>query len=309
MADQSYMGVGKVHVRAYGTTGARRYVGNVGLLTLKQNLNVQKQKDRTRVGGGLVNQVERLDSVQAEMTWLEFNGPNLAVALAGPASTVAAGTITNEVVALYKGSLARLSAPPNAITSVTGPNGSFTGAIAGTTLTVTAVASGSVAIGQTLAGTGVTAATKITANGTGTGGVGTYTVDITQTAASAAITATGNALTVTTDYAQSPGGLQIPTAAGVTDGGSYKVTYTNLAYSQTEAAMLTAQELEVFFEGLNEATLGTPMLVDVWRMRVPAAAELSLIGENFGELKFTAECLKDSTKGSGVSSFFRTQQV
>lgn len=67
---------------------------------------------------------------------------------------------------------------------------SVTGAISGTTLTVTAIGSGSLAVGQTLSGSGVTAGTKITALGTGIGGVGTYTVDTSQTASSTTITAT-----------------------------------------------------------------------------------------------------------------------
>lgn len=64
-----------------------------------------------------------------------------------------------------------------------------TGAIAGTTLTVTAVASGSLAVGQVLSGANVTAGTVITALGTGNGGAGTYTVSISQTAASATVNA------------------------------------------------------------------------------------------------------------------------
>jgi hypothetical protein len=59
------------------------------------------------------------------------------------------------------------------------------------TMTVTAVASGTLAIGQVLAGANVTAASFITAYGTGTGGTGTYIVSPTQTAASATVTATG----------------------------------------------------------------------------------------------------------------------
>ena len=70
---------------------------------------------------------------------------------------------------------------------------SFTGSIAGNILTVTGVTSGAVAQGQTLSGTGITAGTKITANITGAGGnvneVGTYRVNIPQTAASTTITA------------------------------------------------------------------------------------------------------------------------
>ncbi len=64
-----------------------------------------------------------------------------------------------------------------------------TGSIATTVLTVTAVTSGTLSVGQTISGSGVTAGTKITALGTGTGGAGTYTVDTSQTASSTTITA------------------------------------------------------------------------------------------------------------------------
>ena len=67
---------------------------------------------------------------------------------------------------------------------------SVTGSISTTTLTVTAVGSGEIALGQVISGTGVTAGTRITAFGSGTGGTGTYTVDTSQTAASTTITAT-----------------------------------------------------------------------------------------------------------------------
>ena len=67
-----------------------------------------------------------------------------------------------------------------------------TGSITGTTLTVTGVTSGSLAVGQNIAGTGVSAGTQITALGTGTGGIGTYTVNPSQPApvASTTVTAT-----------------------------------------------------------------------------------------------------------------------
>lgn len=60
----------------------------------------------------------------------------------------------------------------------------FTGSIAGTTLTVTAVSFGTLAVGRTVFGAGVMAGTTITALGTGTGGVGTYTLSKSQTVAS-----------------------------------------------------------------------------------------------------------------------------
>lgn len=70
-----------------------------------------------------------------------------------------------------------------------------TGSIATTTLTVTAVTSGVLSVGQTISGSGVTAGTKISALGTGIGGTGTYTVDTSQTASSTTITATSASAT------------------------------------------------------------------------------------------------------------------
>jgi hypothetical protein len=69
-----------------------------------------------------------------------------------------------------------------------------TGSIAANTLTVTAVTSGILSVGQVITGTGVKDLTRITALGTGTGGVGTYTLSTPisaagQTVASTTITA------------------------------------------------------------------------------------------------------------------------
>jgi len=72
---------------------------------------------------------------------------------------------------------------------------SFTGSIATTTLTVTAMLSGdSLVVGQYIDGSGVTNGTYITAFGTGSGGTGTYTVNTSQTASSTTMIANGNAL-------------------------------------------------------------------------------------------------------------------
>ena len=65
-----------------------------------------------------------------------------------------------------------------------------TGSISGTTLTITqddGVAGGTLAIGSRIVGTGVTTSTYITALGTGTGGIGTYTVNNSQTVSSTRI--------------------------------------------------------------------------------------------------------------------------
>ena len=82
-----------------------------------------------------------------------------------------------------------LGTAPSAMGTATYPtSGIYTGSIStvnGGTLTITAVLQGDpIAIGSWVNGTGVTAGTYITGYGTGTGGIGTYTVNVSQTASS-----------------------------------------------------------------------------------------------------------------------------
>lgn len=102
-----------------------------------------------------------------------------------------------------------------------------TGSIAGTTLTVTALASGALSVGQTVSGTGVLAGTAITAYGTGRGSngnnaLGTYSVNLSQTVGSITLTTYAvrplrinsafvrltNTVTGTLDYQVSPINLE-----------------------------------------------------------------------------------------------------
>jgi hypothetical protein len=73
----------------------------------------------------------------------------------------------------------RISSPANAV---------FTGSISGTTLTVTSVSSGTITAHQSLTGIGITSETVITALGSGSGGTGTYTVNLSQTVSAETMT-------------------------------------------------------------------------------------------------------------------------
>jgi len=84
-------------------------------------------------------------------------------------------------------------------------NASVTASIATTTMTVTAVGSGTLRVGQTISGTGVTAGTTITGLGTGTGSTGTYFVSASQTVSSTTITATVASTTITGTISPSGG--------------------------------------------------------------------------------------------------------
>ena len=97
---------------------------------------------------------------------------------------------------------------------------SFTGGIsngsgaAGTILNVSAVASGTIFIGQRISGTGITSGTFVTGFGTGTGGAGTYTVNTSQLV-STGTTITGAAGAVATTPATGDNSVNIATTSFV----------------------------------------------------------------------------------------------
>lgn len=71
---------------------------------------------------------------------------------------------------------------------------SFTGSISAATLTVSSRSVGSIRVGEVISGSGVTAGTTVTALGTGTGGVGTYTVSPSQTVSSTTMSQPGRVI-------------------------------------------------------------------------------------------------------------------
>jgi hypothetical protein len=103
-------------------------------------------------------------------------------------TTPAAGTFTT--LTANNGTLTA-SAPAGTFSQTWDDQAVFDASISGTTMTVTAVTSGTLRVGMLLTGI-VSAGTTITALGTGTGGTGTYTVSLSQTRASNTMTGTLN---------------------------------------------------------------------------------------------------------------------
>lgn len=101
-----------------------------------------------------------------------------------------------------------------------------TGSITTTVLTVTAVTTGTLVVGQVLSGTGITAGTQIISLGTGTGGTGTYNVSISQSAGSTTVTATGG-------YNAEIDGAMVFDG----DGAQSQATFTDGTGSQTSAVV------------------------------------------------------------------------
>ncbi len=125
---------------------------------------------------------------------------------------------------------------------------SFTGSISGTTLTVSSVASGTLAVGQLIDGTGVTDGTYISALGSGTGGTGTYTVSPSQTAISAPMTAGTPGVAY-----DSVSGAFVVSSGSVGDDSSIGYASGALATS----LLLTAATGAVLSQGADAITTGT----------------------------------------------------
>ena len=88
----------------------------------------------------------------------------------------------------------------------TTPAPAFTASISGTTLTVTAIATGYLGAGATISGTGIPANTTITSVISASGGVGTYTISTSLNLGSRAMTATVTPIPITLYY-QKPLGI------------------------------------------------------------------------------------------------------
>jgi hypothetical protein len=121
----------------------------------------------------------------------------------------------------------------------TGPQtAAFTGSISSTVLTVVAVSSGTLAVGQEVRGAGVTAGTLIVSLGTGTGTTGTYNVSNSQSISSESMTSN----TPTVSYDPVTGAFYVVSS---TTGASSTMTYASgamaapLGLTQATAATLS----------------------------------------------------------------------
>jgi hypothetical protein len=128
------------------------------------------------------------------------SGGNQMVVVCGPYVYVLTANLVPAVIGVLNSSTGRVGISDNGINVyivdgayrytwfISSPaNAVFTGSISGTTLTVASMSSGTLAVGQSVYGVGVTLETVITALGTGSGGVGTYTVDVSQTVTTRAL--------------------------------------------------------------------------------------------------------------------------
>lgn len=79
----SYIGVGKMSLRLFGSNDPFIFIGNAPDLGIKIKDKEIKQGDFTAVGGGTLDTVSRIDSVSLEMTLSNISASNVAIAVMG----------------------------------------------------------------------------------------------------------------------------------------------------------------------------------------------------------------------------------
>ena len=156
--------------------------------------------------GTLAANILNVSAVAPNTCTASISGTTMTVSAVGSGSVLAAGqTLTGTNVATGQTIIAQLTGTAGSTgtyqVSIGQTVASTTITASGAGLTVTSMTSGKLYVGQVLSGgtNAVASGTTITALGTGTGGAGTYAVNISQTCASVATaTGSGGYLTATT---------------------------------------------------------------------------------------------------------------
>ena len=163
----------------------------------------------------------------------------------------------------------------------------FTGSTSGTTLTVASVSSGTITVGQSLFGIDVLEETVITALGTGTGGIGTYTINRSQTVATEVMNSAAVGAVVTATIAGT-----LMTVSGVTSG-TLHVGQTISGVGVTLGTIITA--LGTGTGGVGTYTLSVASTV---------AVGVTMYGLNFSVLPSTDGAFSGANTVDIIDNYF-----
>lgn len=112
-----------------------------------------------------------------------------------------------------------------------------------------------------------------------------------------------------TDYEVRNAGIFILSGGSISDAEALLIDYTYVATRKVEALEISALEFKMVFDGLNEAQTGKAVVVDAHKIKFGPTAALALISDDFGSIDLAASVLADTTKGAGLSEYFKIAYV
>jgi hypothetical protein len=294
MAARAFLGAGDLYMRRYvaGVWGEWMGPYECEKFEIKPNTELKEKVSKGRTTyGQVIESVAIPQPSDLTVDLSEVNKESLAIALLGTVAALsqASGSLTNEAIVAKADAWVPLTkAALSGVQTVEGGAvaASVTGSISGTTLTVTAVTSGTLSVGQSISGSGMTAGTRITALGTGTGGTGTYTVNNSQTFASGAITgAAGSAYVEGTDFIVNKqlGWIKALSSGAILNNQPLTVDSAYDAITGDEVRGSTQAQIRAQFklDGKNFAD-DLPVIVTVYEAVIAADAAFDFLADDFG---------------------------
>lgn len=299
---RGYIGKGPIYIKKNGSNEAPIPIGNVKAVSFKIDTDRKARIDYQGAGGGELDVLERITSVTGEMTADDFKPENLARALRGDSSVVAAGAVSNEAVTLFAASKAFFAYLPDPDQSVT------------VTIGVTAAwqSNHAYVAGEKIVDTGHLYV--VTVAGTSSGVEPTWPTNGT-TVSDGSVTWKDlgtTTLVEDTHWQRTASGIEAISTATQFDayGTALEVDYTKNPQYLIQALTDAGSEYLMVLDGINEVDSGNPVVLRIYRTKFSPTAGLDLLGDDFGELKLEFSVLKDaSITAAGLSQYLQISMV
>lgn len=315
--------VGQVYAKIYGSDEQLLEIGNVLGLTLEHTESIETQPDLSRAGGGVHAERRRVSDVKISMTLADLNVINLSRAVLGSVRGVDAGQADSRWTAARGALLAlehigasqvrvRKNVTDQTVTDErhdnVNPGDAVTLAHAGARHVQVRVGSDSgSAVALAAEGNYTVTPTGLQIDGSAPGVTSSSTlwVSYEYTTAGMEVPQAGN-------YEVRPAGIWVlPDARDIANGDALAVSYQYVDQAVIEALTSSATELQLLFDGINEADSGKPVVVDIWRASQGVASSIALMQESgFAGLQVTGAVLQDSSRqGAGISKYYRVRKT
>lgn len=317
MANYYFSGQGIVYVaeRDESVTPARpeNFIDLCNVPSLEISIDITKFEHKEAKTGQRAIDLTIVQEKNGTFTMIleNINSHNLALAMWGTSSTIAAASIASEIVPIFDCTDGEVVGARHALDNMNvDPDGTNTVALAVTPTTWTTLTA--YALGDTVI--------PVTPNGffykaivAGTSDVGepTFPTVIGDEVVDATVTweMQGNTTFVEgTDFdIDDPWGTLILRGNPVLGGNDLDVAYEHLGYVNTDALTVLSQERYLRFEGLNTVD-GLPVLVEIYKASFDPLTGFALINEEIAQITLNGNMLIDEGRPTG-DQFFRWRQV